>query len=120
MKKIILSLIIMFSTYTYSQTLRDFEGIWSTPDSFFYKMFTYNEEDEILEVYSFSFGSDAAVVEKITKIKNNTVYTKSYNYDNKWKTKIQYTFIENKLYAVYSGDIDTTSVYTKATLILNK
>tara|TARA_R100000781_G_C3972005_1_gene90475 strand:- start:87 stop:449 length:363 start_codon:yes stop_codon:yes gene_type:complete len=119
MKKIILSLIILFSTFTYSQTLRDFEGIWSTPHSFIYRVFTFNEEDEILEVYVFSFGDDSAIVEKIVKIDNNSVYTKLYNYDNKWKVKIEYNIIGNKLYAVYSGDVKTSRVYNKATLILN-
>jgi len=119
MKKIILSLIILFSTFSYSQTLRDYEGIWSTPHSFIYRIFTFNEEDEILEVYVFSFGDDSAIVEKIVKIKNNSVYTQLYNYDNKWKVKIEYNLVNNKLYANYSGDTKTSRVYNKATLILN-
>jgi len=121
MKKIILNLIILLlSINIYSQnSLKEYEGIWSTANSFFYKVFTYNEEDDILEVYSFSFGSDAAVVEKIVKIKKDAVYTKSYNYDNKWKVKIKYNMIDDELQATYSGDIDSVCIYKKATLVIN-
>jgi len=121
MKKLII-LFILLSNSLFSQSpLEKFEGIWSMPYSYWYKIFTYNHDDDVLEIYTFSFGDPSAVVEKIVKITNNyAVDTKLINYDNRWKVNITYRMLNNKkIIATYTGDINTTTELTKATLILN-
>tara|TARA_A100001234_G_scaffold217852_1_gene225900 strand:+ start:1307 stop:1681 length:375 start_codon:yes stop_codon:yes gene_type:complete len=121
MKNLII-LFLFFTTTLFSQSpLQKFEGIWSTPHSYWYKVFTYNEKDDILEIYTFSFGDPSAVVEKIVKITSDyAIDTKLINHDNRWKVNITYRMLENKkIIATYTGDINTMAELTKATLNLN-
>tara|TARA_Y100000004_G_C8929162_1_gene419104 strand:- start:223 stop:597 length:375 start_codon:yes stop_codon:yes gene_type:complete len=121
MKKLII-LFILLSNSLFSQSpLEKFEGIWSMPHSYWYKIFTYNHDDDILEIYTFSFGDPSAVVEKITKITNDyAIDTKLINHDNRWKVNITYRMLsDKKIIATYTGDINTITELTKATLILN-
>ena len=80
-----------------------------------------DEKDDILEIYTFSFGDPSAVVEKIVKITSNyAIDTKLINHDNRWKVNITYRMLENKkIIATYTGDINTIAELTKATLKLN-
>ena len=121
MKKLII-LFLLLSNSLFSQSpLEKFEGIWSMPYSYWYKIFTYNHDDDILEIYTFSFGDPSAVVEKIIKITNDyAVDTKLINHDNRWKVNITYRMLnDKKIMATYTGDINTITELTKATLILN-
>jgi len=121
MKKLII-LFILLSNSLFSQSpLEKFEGIWSMPYSYWYKIFTYNHDDDVLEIYTFSFGDPSAVVEKIVKITNNyAVDTKLINHDNRWKVNITYRMLnDKKIMATYTGDINAITELTKATLILN-
>jgi len=121
MKKLII-LFILLSNSLFSQSpLEKFEGIWSMPYSYWYKIFTYNHDDDVLEIYTFSFGDPSAVVEKIIKITNDyAVDTKLINHDNRWKVNITYRMLsDKKIIATYTGDINAITELTKATLILN-
>ena len=81
MKKIIILFILLSNSLFSQNPLEKFEGIWSMPHSYWYKIFTYNHDDDILEIYTFSFGDPSAVVEKITKITNDyAVDTKLINH----------------------------------------
>tara|TARA_X000000950_G_scaffold254930_1_gene319139 strand:- start:641 stop:1015 length:375 start_codon:yes stop_codon:yes gene_type:complete len=113
---------LFFTNIVLSQSpLKDFEGIWSSPHSYWYKVFTYNEDDDVLEIYTFSFGDPSAVVEKIVKITSNyAIDTKLINHDNRWKVNITYRMLQSKkIIATYTGDINTIAELTKATLKLN-
>jgi len=121
MKKFLI-LLMLFTNSIFSQSpLEKFEGIWSSPHSLWYKVFTYNHDDDVLELYAFSFGDPSAVVEKIVKITNDyAVDTKLINHDNRWKVNITYRMLDkNRIIATYDGDINTLTELTKATLIVN-
>jgi len=121
MKKFLI-LLMLFTNSIFSQSpLEKFEGIWSSPNSFWYRVFTYNHEDDILELYVFSFGDPSSVVEQIVKITNDyAVDTKLINHDNRWKVNITYRMLDNnRIIATYDGDTNTLIELTKATLILN-
>jgi len=121
MKKLIILFLFLSNSLFSQNTLQDFEGIWSSPYSYWYKIFTYNEKDDILEIYTFSFGDPSAVVEKIVKITSNyAIDTKLINHDNRWKVNITYRMLQSKkIIATYTGDINTIAELTKATLKLN-
>ena len=82
MKKIILSLSILLSTYSYSQNLKDFEGLWTSGDTNFITVFTHNDIEDSLSVYTFSFKSNHTVNEIITKTNDSIVSTQTLNKKN--------------------------------------
>jgi len=121
MKKIILNLILLLTINTYGQeTLKKFEGIWTSKNTKFITVFTHNSDGDFLTIYTFSFASNALVEEHITKIKKEIVYTKTVNPENKWKVKVEYRWIkENELIAIFKGDANVTLKYKKAGLAIN-
>jgi len=122
MKKLITIIIFFITSIIYSQSpLQHYEGMWSAENSYWFRVFTYNENDDILEVYTFSFGDPSAVVEKIIKITDDyAVDTKLINHDNRWKVNITYRILDNKsILATYTGDINTIVKLNKTSIVLN-
>jgi len=115
MKKFILSLIILLSTYTYSQDLKDFEGLWTSGGTNFVTVFTHNDIEDTLSVYTFSFISNHLVDEKITKINDSLVSTQTFNYKNGWFVTTDYKLLTKKtMLASFEGDTNVKLLFYKA------
>ncbi len=115
MKKIILSLIILLSTYSYSQNLKDFEGLWTSGDTNFITVFTHNDIEDSLSVYTFSFKSNHTVSEIITKTNDSIVSTQTLNKKNGWKVTTDYKLLTKQtMIASFDGDTNVKCLYYKA------
>lgn len=115
MKKIILSLILVLSTYSYSQELKDFEGLWTSGDTNFITVFTHNDIQDTLSVYTFSFVSNHIVNETITRLNDTLVSTKTINNKNGWNVTTDYKLLNKQtMIASFNGDTDIKCLYYKA------
>ena len=115
MKKFILSLITILSTYTYSQDLKDFEGLWTSGGTNFITVFTHNDIEDSLSVYTFSFISNHRVNEKITTINDTLVSTQTFNAKNGWKVTTDYKLLtKNTMMASFGGNTDVKILFYKA------
>ena len=79
MRKVISIIILSISINLYGQAdknqsfLEKFEGMWVSDESSFFTVFTHSKTTDDLRVFTFSFISDAPVVEKIVKIDGDKV-----------------------------------------------
>ena len=115
MKKIILSLLIILSTTLYSQdTLKDFEGLWTSGDTSFITVFTHNNNNNKLTVYTFSFLSNHTVEETILKANDTIIKTQTINKGNGWEVTTNYKLLtKGTMLASFAGDTDIKTLYYK-------
>jgi len=101
-------------------SLRAFEGIWTTEDSRFITVFTHNPYNDTLQVYTFSFAHNGLVKEKIIDIKDNVVKTHITNSTNGWDVKVEWSVINNNiLIGNFEGDSHGPSMFYRANLQIN-
>ncbi len=108
------------SKYEDINVLKKFEGIWSSEDTVYLTIFNHNNITNELEVYTFSFKRDDPVKEKIIKIKDNMIKTRTTNPWNGWEVTTDYKMLDdNVMLAKFDGDTDVRVMFYKADLILN-
>jgi len=122
MRKVISIIILSISINLYGQAdknqsfLEKFEGMWVSDESSFFTVFTHSKTTDDLRVFTFSFISDAPVVEKIVKINGDKVITNVTNTKTGYTTGVIYKILtDTNLMANYTGSNTAVkkSIYRK-------
>jgi len=119
MKKLLLSIVMLFSMTVYSQELSDkLRGAWSSPETSYYVIILHNKEKGY-ELVNFSFAENQTLEETVVKEGKNYIKTRLYNPVNKFETFVTYTFKDNELHCKFEGDSNHVTVYRKYWLMTN-
>ena len=124
MKKIILVLSILFSSFFYAQDVKPvpekllLEGMWESNDTSYTCIITVSEFVDINKVetiHNVSFEKDLVLLEKILFQDDTKVITTHTNKVNGHKVESTYVLVDaNTLSRQFKGDSDMLIFYTRA------
>jgi hypothetical protein len=124
MKKIILVLSILFSSFFYAQDVKPvpekllLEGMWESNDTSYTCIITVSEFVDINKVktiHNVSFEKDLVLLEKILFQDDTKVITTHTNEANGHKVESTYVLVDaNTLSRQFKGDSDMLIFYTRA------
>tara|TARA_R110001599_G_scaffold318997_1_gene528726 strand:+ start:52 stop:453 length:402 start_codon:yes stop_codon:yes gene_type:complete len=124
MKKIILVLSILFSSFFYAQDVKPvpekllLEGMWESNDTSYTCIITVSEFIDINKVetiHNVSFEKDLVLLEKILFQDDTKVITTHTNKVNGHKVESTYVLVDaNTLSRQFKGDSDMLIFYTRA------
>jgi len=113
MKKLLLSICILFTMTSYSQISKDIQGIWKGEDSSYYVLIVANEEEK-LQFANVSWEQGNILKEEILEKEREHIITQIYNPENDWWVSIKYTMVdENTVKCEFSGDSENVSIYKR-------
>jgi len=113
MKKLLLSICILFTMTSYSQISKDIQGIWKGEDSSYYVLIVANEEEK-LQFTNISWQAGNILKEEILEKEREHIITQIYNPENDWWVSIKYTMVnKNTVQCEFSGDNDSVSIYKR-------
>jgi hypothetical protein len=115
MKKILLSIVILFSIAMHSQDQSEkLRGTWSSPQTSYYVVILH-DETKGYEFINFSFAENKSLKEE----NKNFIKTKLVNPDENYKVFITYRLIDDVLYCEFEGDSNHITKYTKHYIMKN-
>jgi hypothetical protein len=118
MKKLLLSICILFTIASYSQISKDIQGVWKGENSSYYVLVVGNEEEK-LQFTNVSWKEGNILKEKVLEKEKEYIITQIYNPENDWWVSIKYTMVDkNTVKCEFSGDSGNISIY-KRQLITN-
>ncbi len=118
MKKLLLSIVMLFSITTHSQELSDeLRGVWSSDRTSYYVVILHNQQKGY-EVVNFSFRENQTLNEKVVHEGKNHIQTKIVNPSNGFETSIKYTFVDGELHCEFGNNKHIT-VYKRYSLVKN-
>ena len=113
MKKLLLSICILFTMTSYSQISKDIQGVWKGEDSSYYVLIVANEEEK-LQFANVSWEQGNILKEEILEKEREHIITQIYNPENDWWVSIKYTMVdENTVKCEFSGDSENVSIYKR-------
>jgi hypothetical protein len=113
MKKLLLSICILFTMISYSQISKDIQGVWKGEDSSYYVLIVANEEEK-LQFANVSWEQGNILKEEILEKEREHIITQIYNPENDWWVSIKYTMVdENTVKCEFSGDSENVSIYKR-------
>ena len=116
MKKLLLSIAMLFSIAMYSHNLSDkLRGAWSSAETSYYVVILHNETTGY-ELVNFSFAENQTLEETVIEEGEDYIKTRLYNPTNKFETFVTYTFVDGQLHCKFK---DETTVYKKYWLMTN-
>tara|TARA_R100000734_G_C3299177_1_gene90034 strand:- start:495 stop:845 length:351 start_codon:yes stop_codon:yes gene_type:complete len=116
MKKLLLSIVMLFSIAMYSHDLSDkLRGAWSSDRTSYYVVILHDEEKGY-ELVNFSFVENQTLEETVVEEGEDYIKTRLYNPTNKFETFITYTFVEGELHCEFKDEV---TVYKKYWLMTN-
>jgi|14_taG_2_1085336.scaffolds.fasta_scaffold24648_3 hypothetical protein len=117
MKKILLSIVILFTITTHSQDLGErISGIWSSDRTDYYVIILYNENKDF-EFINFSLKHGKSIKETVIEKNSKFVKTKlSYKPEMNWEVFITYTLQGNSIYCKFEGSLNEITRYDRYTL----
>ena len=117
MKKIITGLLILCTSFAFSQDLSKnlLEGIWGAEETSFACIITVNESlNRVETIHNVSFSENYILIETILNQNDHEVYTTHTNYRTGHTVKSTYKLIDNNhMLRKFTGDITIDVVYTK-------
>ena len=117
MKKLLLSIAMLFSIAMHSHDLSDkLRGAWSSDRTSYYVVILYND-DTGYELVNFSFAENQTLEETVIEEGKDYIKTRLYNPTNEFETFVTYTFVDGQLHCKF-GD-ETCTVYKKYWLMTN-
>jgi len=78
MKKLLLSICILFTMISYSQISKDIQGVWKGEDSSYYVLIVANEEEK-LQFANVSWEQGNILKEEILEKEREHIITQIYN-----------------------------------------
>jgi len=112
MKKLLLSICILFTMASYSQISKDIQGVWKGESSY-YVLVVCNEEEK-LQFTNVSWKEGNILKEKVVEKEKEYIITQIYNPENDWRVSIKYTMVDkNTVRCEFSGDNDNVSIYKR-------
>ena len=119
MKKLLLSIAMLFSIAMYSHDLSDkLRGAWSSDRTSYYVVILHNETTGY-KLVNFSFSENQTLEETVVEEGENYIKTRLYNPVNKFETFVTYTFVDGELHCKFEGKSDHVTVYRKYWLMTN-
>ena len=119
MKKLLLSIAMLFSIAMHSHELSDkLRGAWSSEYTSYYVVILHNEEKGY-EVVNFSFAENQTLEETVVEEGENYIKTRLYNKTNNFETHVTYTFVDGELHCKFEGKSNHVSVYKRYWLMTN-
>ena len=113
MKKLLLSICILFTMTSYSQISKDIQGIWKGEGSSYYVLVVANEEEK-LQFANVSWEQGNILKEEVLEKEREHIITQIYNPENDWWVSIKYTMVdENTVKCEFSGDSENVSIYKR-------
>ena len=113
MKKLLLSICILFTMASYSQISKEIQGIWKGEDSSYYVLVVANEEEK-LQFANVSWEEGNILKEEVLEKEKEHIITQIYNPENDWLVSIKYTMVdENTVKCEFSGDSENVSIYKR-------
>ncbi|MAJ75041.1 hypothetical protein CMK13_18820 [Candidatus Poribacteria bacterium] len=119
MKKLLLSIAMLFSIAMYSHDLSDkLRGAWSSEKTSYYVVILH-DENKGYELVNFSFAENQTLKETVVEEGKNYIKTKVYNPTNDFETFVTYTFINGELHCEFEGKSNHVTIYKKYWLMTN-
>ena len=119
MKKLFLSIAMLFSIAMYSHDLSDkLRGAWSSDNTSYYVVILH-DENKGYELVNFSFAENQTLKETVVEEGENYIKTKIYNPTNDFETFVTYTFIYGELHCEFEGKSNHVTIYKKYWLMTN-
>ncbi len=119
MKKLLLSIVMLFSIAMYSHDLSDkLRGAWSSERTSYYVIILH-DEDRGYELVNFSFAENQTLQETVIEEGEDYIKTRLYNPTNQFETFVTYTFVEGELHCKFEGKSTEVTVYKKYWLMTN-
>ena len=119
MKKLLLSIAMLFSIAMHSHDLSDkLRGAWSSENTSYYVVILHNE-DKGYQLINFSFAENQTLEETVVEEGENYIKTQIHNPTNNFKTKIKYTFIDGELHCTFEGGSNHVTIYKKYWIMTN-
>ncbi len=119
MKKLLLSVMILFSIVMHSTELSDkLRGAWSSESTSYYVVILHSE-NKGYELVNFSFKENQTLQETVIGQGKNYIKTKIYNPVNDFETFVTYTFIDDELHCEFEGKSNHVTIYKRYWLMTN-
>ena len=119
MKKLLLSIAMLFSIAMHSHDLSDkLRGAWSSDRTSYYVVILHNDTTGY-ELVNFSFAENQTLEETVIEEGEDYIKTRLYNPVNKFETFVTYTFINGELHCRFEGESTEVTVYKKYWLMTN-
>jgi hypothetical protein len=119
MKKLLLSIAMLFSIAMYSHDLSDkLRGAWSSAETSYYVVILHNENSGY-KLVNFSFRENQTLQETVVEEGKDYIKTRLYNPNNKFETFVKYTFVDGELHCEFKGESNHVTVYKKYWLMTN-
>lgn len=119
MKKLLLSIVMLFSIAMYSHDLSDkLRGAWSSAETSYYVVILHNETTGY-ELVNFSFTENQTLEETVVEEGKDYIKTRLYNPNNEFETFVTYTFVDGELHCEFEGKSNHVTIYRKYWLMTN-
>jgi len=115
MKKLLISMLMLLSTFTYAQEIPGLEGLWKGEKSTYYVAILWDGDKYTFSNFSFVTGKTAK--EKIYKKGKDYIVTNIYTEKTKHSINIKYTVInEQTILCEFTGSNNNVSKYKRIKL----
>mgnify|MGYP003150012604 CR=1 FL=1 len=119
MKKLLLSIVILFSITIQSQELSEqLKGVWSSNKTSYYVVILH-DSIKGYEFINFSFEENKSLPEVVVDKNEDYVTTKLTNPSNNYKVNITYRVIDDELHCTFEGDTNHKTVYRRYWVMTN-
>ena len=119
MKKLLLSIAMLFSITMHSHDLSDkLRGAWSSENTSYYVVILHNE-NKGYELINFSFAENQTLEETVIEEGEDYIKTRVYNPTNDFETFITYTFVDDELHCTFEGKSNHVTIYRRYWLMTN-
>ena len=119
MKKLLLSIALLFSIVMHSNDLSDkLRGAQSSENTTYYVVILHNEK-EGFKLVNFSFAENQTLQETVIEEGKDYIKTRVYNPVNDFETFITYTFVNDELHCKFQGKSNHVTVYKRYWLMTN-
>ena len=119
MKKLLLSIVILFSITMQSQKLSEnLKGVWSSERTSYYVVILHDSVKGY-EFINFSFLENKSLPETVIEANENYVKTRLENSSNNYKVNITYKLKNDELHCKFEGKKSWESVYRRYWIMTN-
>ncbi len=119
MKKLLFSIVLLFSMTIQAEKLSDkLTGVWSSERTSYYVVILHDSVKGY-EFINFSFEENKSLPEEVVEKGRNYVKTRLVNIDQDYEIFITYTIKKGKLHCKFEGDATHTSVYKRYWIMTN-
>tara|TARA_R100000988_G_C4000494_1_gene168726 strand:+ start:1389 stop:1748 length:360 start_codon:yes stop_codon:yes gene_type:complete len=119
MKKLLLSIVMLFSITMQSQELSEqLKGVWSSNKTSYYVVILH-DSIKGYEFINFSFKENKSLPEVVVNTGENYVTTKLTNPSNNYKVNITYKVVDDELHCTFEGGSNHQTVYRRYWVMTN-